>query len=111
MAEPAQVAVITGAARGIGAAIAEAVVGAGGAAVLSDVEDDRGRALAEQLGDRATYCHCDATSEDDVATLLAQAERAFGPRAGSASPGGWRTPSWPTSGAPPTCSSPACSSR
>src|ERR1700722_11355271 len=79
MAEPGQVAVITGAARGIGAAIAEAVVADGGSAVLSDVEDDRGRELAERLGGRASYCRCDATSEDDVTALLAHAERAFGP--------------------------------
>lgn len=79
MPEPGLVAVVTGGARGIGAAIAEAVVGAGGAAVISDVEDDRGRQLAERLGGRACYCHCDVTSEDDVAGLLAQAERAFGP--------------------------------
>jgi len=77
--EPGRVAVITGAARGIGAAIATAVVAAGGSAVISDVEDDRGMELAGRLGARASYLHCDATSEDDVAALLAHTVRTFGP--------------------------------
>jgi NAD(P)-dependent dehydrogenase (short-subunit alcohol dehydrogenase family) len=89
MAEQHQVAVITGAARGIGAAIAAAVVAAGGSAVLSDLEDDRGAELAERLdrgaggsegtGGRASYSRCDVTSEDDVAALLAYTNRVFGP--------------------------------
>lgn len=78
MSEPEQVAVITGAARGIGAAIAEAVVRAGGSAVVSDVEDDRGCELAQRLGDRASFCHCDVTSEDDVAALLTHTVAVFG---------------------------------
>lgn len=63
-----QVAIVTGAARGIGAAAAKALGDAGAAVVLTDILDDEGEALAAQLGRSgrvARYEHLDVTDESD----------------------------------------------
>lgn len=57
----AKVALITGAARGIGAAIARAYVAEGARVILSDIDDAAGMALAQQL--QAQYLHLDVTNE------------------------------------------------
>ncbi|MDJ0920449.1 MAG: SDR family oxidoreductase [Henriciella sp.] len=54
-------ALITGAARGIGAAIAEAFREEGARVILTDVDDEDGRATAEAIG--ADYHHLDVSSE------------------------------------------------
>src|SRR5262245_34094465 len=65
-----KVALITGAARGTGAAIARSFVAEGARVVLADVLDDRGVALADELGEAATYRHLDVTDDADwVATV------------------------------------------
>jgi len=56
-------AVVTGAARGIGLAIAEAFVGAGARVLLTDVLEDEGRAAAAALGDGASFCALDVRDE------------------------------------------------
>ena len=56
-----QVAIVTGAAQGIGAACAERLSHDGAAVALWDVDDVRGQALAASLnerGRRAIYQHC-----------------------------------------------------
>ena len=58
-----KVAVITGAARGQGAAIARRFAAEGAQIVLADVADDDGKLLADELGERARYVHHDVTSE------------------------------------------------
>jgi 3alpha(or 20beta)-hydroxysteroid dehydrogenase len=63
-------AIITGAARGSGAAIAHRFVGEGAAVVLADVLDERGEQTAADLGDAARYVHCDVTQETDWAALI-----------------------------------------
>ena len=65
-----QVAVVTGAASGIGAAIAERFVEEGARCVLVDIQDDAGREMAGRLGDAATYVHGDVSVEDDVAAAV-----------------------------------------
>ena len=67
-------ALITGAASGIGAAVAELFHTQGATVLLTDVADDAGEALAERLGDRATYRHLDVTSEDGWASVVAELE-------------------------------------
>ena len=64
-------AVVTGAARGTGAAIAERFVGEGATVVVADILDERGGAVAEGLGTAARYVHCDVTREEHWAALLA----------------------------------------
>ncbi len=58
-----KVAIVTGAARGSGALIAQRLVADGARVVLADILDDRGKPLAEELGDAARYQHLDITDE------------------------------------------------
>jgi len=74
-----KVAIITGAARGQGAAEARLFVAEGAKVVLADVLDDEGRAVAEELGESATYAHLDVTDEDQWKTTVALAEERYGP--------------------------------
>lgn len=60
-----RVALVTGAARGTGAAIAAAFVGEGAQVVVSDVLDDLGAVTAASLGDAARYRHLDVADEAD----------------------------------------------
>ncbi|HEY2272501.1 MAG TPA: glucose 1-dehydrogenase [Jatrophihabitantaceae bacterium] len=60
-----RVAIITGAARGQGAAAARRFVAEGARVVLGDVLDDVGKEFADSLGDAAYYRHLDVSSEDD----------------------------------------------
>jgi len=74
-----KVAIVTGAAQGMGAAEARLFVAEGAAVLLADVQDERLAALAEELGERARPQHLDVTSEDDWAAAVAACEAAFGP--------------------------------
>ena len=65
-----KVAVITGAATGIGAATAEKLVAHGAKVVLGDIQEPQGQALVEKLGDNARFRRCDVTVESDVAALV-----------------------------------------
>jgi NAD(P)-dependent dehydrogenase (short-subunit alcohol dehydrogenase family) len=58
-----KVALVTGAARGIGLAIAEAFVAEGATVTLTDIRDDEGRAAAARLGVRASYASLDVRDE------------------------------------------------
>lgn len=60
-----KVALVTGAARGQGAAEARLFVAEGARVLLGDVLDDEGAAVAKELGDAAVYRHLDVTSDDD----------------------------------------------
>jgi 3alpha(or 20beta)-hydroxysteroid dehydrogenase len=72
-------ALITGGARGIGAAIARGLVAEGGKAVITDVLADEGRALAAEIGDAATFVEQDVTKEEDWAKAIEAAEAFGGP--------------------------------
>jgi len=73
-----KVAVITGAASGLGEATARLMHAEGASVILTDIQDDRGRRVAAELGDRARYLHCDVTAEADVAGAVDTAVREFG---------------------------------
>ena len=60
-----RVAMVTGAARGTGAATARLLVAEGARVVLADVLDGEGELVAKQLGEAALYLHLDVTSEPD----------------------------------------------
>ncbi|MDX8029354.1 glucose 1-dehydrogenase [Lentzea sp. BCCO 10_0856] len=64
-----KVALITGAARGQGAAAARRFVAEGARVMLTDVLDDQGKELAAELG--AEYSHLDVSSEEDWAAVVA----------------------------------------
>lgn len=71
-------ALITGAARGMGAAHARAFIAEGARVVLADVADDEGRALAAELGDAAHYVHLDVTDAEGWAAAVRVAEEELG---------------------------------
>lgn len=73
------VAIVTGAARGIGAATVRVLAAEGATVVAADILDDEGATLAETLGGRVRYHHLDVTDEDDWQRAVAEAEAAFGP--------------------------------
>ena len=56
-----KVAIVTGAARGMGEATARLLVEQGAKVVVADILDDEGRKVAEDLGDSAVYVHLDVT--------------------------------------------------
>ena len=58
-----KVALVTGAARGTGAAIAQMFADEGARIVIADLLDDRGNETAEKIGDAARFRHHDVTSE------------------------------------------------
>jgi NAD(P)-dependent dehydrogenase (short-subunit alcohol dehydrogenase family) len=62
-----RVAVITGAASGIGEAGARLVVAEGGKVVIADYGTERGTKVASDLGDAALFVKCDVTVESTVA--------------------------------------------
>jgi 3alpha(or 20beta)-hydroxysteroid dehydrogenase len=59
-----KIALVTGAARGTGAAIARRFVAEGARVVMVDVLDDRARELAGELGDAVRFEHLDVTDEE-----------------------------------------------
>jgi 3alpha(or 20beta)-hydroxysteroid dehydrogenase len=74
-----KVAIISGAARGQGAAEARLFAAEGARVVLGDVLDDEGAAVAAELGDAAVYTHLDVTDEEQWQAAVALAESRFGP--------------------------------
>ena len=74
-----KVAIITGAARGQGAAEARLFVAEGARVVLADVLDEEGEAVAAELGDAATYAHLDVTDEAQWQATVALAQERYGP--------------------------------
>jgi 3alpha(or 20beta)-hydroxysteroid dehydrogenase len=73
-----KVAIITGAARGQGAAAARLFAAEGAKVVIGDLLDDLGEELAESIGDAALYRHLDVASEDDWNTVVQEVEQTFG---------------------------------
>lgn len=73
-----KVAIITGAARGQGAAAARRFIEEGARVVIGDVTDEAGKELAQELGEAAIYRHLDVSSEDDWATVVGEAVEQFG---------------------------------
>lgn len=74
-----KVAVITGAARGIGAAIARKLAAEGANVVMTDILDAEGESEAQRIGGAARYLHHDVASAADWQHVVASAEKLFGP--------------------------------
>lgn len=73
-----KVALISGAARGMGAAHARVLASEGAKVVLGDVLDDEGAAVAAELGGAARYVHLDVTDPDDWSAAVETALTTFG---------------------------------
>jgi 3alpha(or 20beta)-hydroxysteroid dehydrogenase len=75
--------IVTGGARGMGAAFARRLVAEGATVVITDVLVDEGVALASELGgDAATFLPLDVTDEAAWNDVVAYAEKVFGPVSG-----------------------------
>src|SRR5919198_3254259 len=73
-----KVALVTGGARGIGAATVRVLAEDGGQVAVGDVLDEEGQLLAKDLGDPAMYVHLDVTDESEWSEAVAAAESRFG---------------------------------
>jgi 3-oxoacyl-[acyl-carrier protein] reductase len=75
-----RVAIVVGAARGIGAAIAERFLDEGARVILGDTDVDAGERTAERLGGSAVarFVETDISRPDDAAGIVALAQESFG---------------------------------
>jgi NAD(P)-dependent dehydrogenase (short-subunit alcohol dehydrogenase family) len=76
-----KIALITGAASGIGKSCSERLAKAGATVVLTDVQDSVGKAVCatiNQSGGKAIYLHQDVTSEDEWIGVIAEIRAKFG---------------------------------
>jgi len=76
-----KVALVTGAASGIGEATARAFAAEGASVLVADVQDEMGRTVVEDIagkGGSAAYVHCDVRSEDAIRNMIEEAVRRFG---------------------------------
>lgn len=74
-----KVAIVTGAAQGMGASHARAFIKEGAKVVLTDLNDEKGQALAAELGDNSVFLKHDVTSEADWTRVIEATEAHFGP--------------------------------
>jgi NAD(P)-dependent dehydrogenase (short-subunit alcohol dehydrogenase family) len=76
-----KVALITGAAQGLGEASARALAREGAAVVITDVQDSEGAAIAQSInaaGGRSTFMHLDVSSEGEWIGVIRQVVGTFG---------------------------------
>ena len=73
-----KVAIITGAAQGMGEAHAKAFVEAGAKVVLTDLNASTGQAIADRLGPDALFIPQDVTKRDDWTKVVSEGEARFG---------------------------------
>lgn len=71
-----KVAIITGAAQGLGAADARLLAAEGARVIMTDIDDNRGRALAQEIG--ADYRHQDVADENGWSELMAYVASEYG---------------------------------
>jgi NAD(P)-dependent dehydrogenase (short-subunit alcohol dehydrogenase family) len=73
-----KIAVITGAASGIGLGTVELFVAEGARVLAADIQDDKGRELERRFNGQVKYHHCDVLSEDDIKSTMQAAQDNFG---------------------------------
>ena len=74
-----KVAMITGAASGIGLASVEAFVEKGANVIAADMQEEAGKSLETRFGsDRVRFFTCDVTSDADLQNALSKGAEAFG---------------------------------
>ena len=77
-----KVALVTGAGRNVGRAVALRLAAEGAQVVVNDFFEDRAQAVAKEIrdaGGRALGVRADITAEDQVRAMVAQAARELGP--------------------------------
>ncbi|KKN64560.1 hypothetical protein LCGC14_0490460 [marine sediment metagenome] len=89
-----KVALITGAAGGIGRATSKLFIEEGAKVVMADIWDEMGEKTAQELGQNAVYIHSDVSQESDIKNTINLAVEKFGSldivfsNAGNPGPGG-----------------------
>lgn len=73
-----KVAIVTGAGSGLGAEDARMLAAEGAMVVVTDIDEENGRSVAERIGDRAVFMKQDITSEADWQRVIADTEKQFG---------------------------------
>lgn len=73
-----KVALVSGGARGMGASHSRALVREGAKVVIADLLDADGAALAEELGENASFIHLDVTKPEEWDAAVAHAVSTFG---------------------------------
>ncbi|MFN3233271.1 MAG: glucose 1-dehydrogenase [Alphaproteobacteria bacterium] len=73
-----KVALVTGGASGIGAAVCLSMVSEGAQVLITDIDDNKGGSLASALGNSAVYAHQDVRSENDWRRVIEKVGEAFG---------------------------------
>ncbi|WP_411742931.1 glucose 1-dehydrogenase [Reinekea sp.] len=74
-----KVIVVTGSAQGMGETHARRLIKEGAKVVLTDLNEEKGQALAKELGENALFIKQDVTSEADWVNVIKQTEERFGP--------------------------------
>ena len=65
-------AIVTGGASGIGAAAARMLAAKGAKVLVADLQEDKGRALADEIG--GAFCKVDVTNTDDIVAAVEMAK-------------------------------------
>jgi NAD(P)-dependent dehydrogenase (short-subunit alcohol dehydrogenase family) len=73
-----KVAVVTGGVSGIGLGTVELFVAEGAQVVAADIQDEKGRMLAQRFKGQVRYAHCDVTVEAEIAETMGLAKSEFG---------------------------------
>jgi NAD(P)-dependent dehydrogenase (short-subunit alcohol dehydrogenase family) len=73
-----KVALVTAGAQGIGEAVARRIAEEGGSVVVTDLQEDKLQALAEEIGERALAVKVDVTSREDIDAAIAATVERFG---------------------------------
>jgi len=73
-----KVAIVTGAASGMGKADAQLLAQQGAKVVLADLNDTEGQAVADEIGENAIYLHLDVTDEENWKSVVASTVETFG---------------------------------
>lgn len=66
-----KVALVTGAASGVGLAVAQTLIAAGARVIMTDLQESRGKAAAAELGSSARFMTMDVADADDWDSVLA----------------------------------------
>jgi NAD(P)-dependent dehydrogenase (short-subunit alcohol dehydrogenase family) len=73
-----KVAVVTGAASGIGLGTVERLVSEGAKVIAGDIQDEKGEMLAKRFPETVAFRHCDVTNDAEVEALIKAAVTEFG---------------------------------
>lgn len=73
-----KVAIVTGGASGLGEATTRLYAEMGASVAIFDLDQERGKAIAQELGERVIYCQVNVVDEDSVKAAIASTVKAFG---------------------------------